>query len=501
VLSGSFAGNRAVTDEADRYGADADANAPSPLYKVLSVPSRILRSYNLEILVSSLNTNLASTVSASTESSKESVLVPKLHPTSARALPVPYPVHKTLIFGEGLGSAIAYGRYTADAADELDAVVKLAIDIPPPSNEQDLGTQSGSAAINTQVGLEALAIFRQSIQNSIAYERGWYRSGLPSLSTWLTHDLEPSTPKPVLTTLVSTILDDVEASITKEDTSQLQKLAALPTSQETSASIVHHLETWAEKSHTELRDELDDAFSARNWHKLAWWKLLWRVDDVTMISSEILERRWLVSAEKSSIYLAGRMNQAGFPDEIQQLAVNNIPEVTTEDTAPTAENPRMDVSTEVRKSIPWPEHIAAARTELINNNVPPLQALAQRLILQTFSTTSLSSAASALLYVTVSSFSVFEAAAVGVLGLTFSLRRMQNLWEGARESWEGTVREEGRRTLKGTEEAVRMIIRNKDRSDIGLSLVEDEGVQQRRQAREAVAKVREALAKVQRKGV
>jgi hypothetical protein len=449
-----------------------------------------------------LNTNLASTISASTESSKEAVLVPKLHPASARALPVSYPVHKTLIFGEGLDSAIAYGRYTAADTEDLGAVVKLAIDLPPPSNEQELSAQSGSAAINTQVGLEALATFRESIQNSIAYERGWYRSGLPSLSAWLTYDLEPSKPvKPVLTTLVSTILDDVEASITKEDTAQLQKLAALPSNQETSASIVNHLETWAEKSHTELRDELDDAFSTRNWHKLAWWKLLWRVDDVTMISSEILERRWLISAEKSSIYLAGRMNQAGFPDELLPAPVNSSPEVTTEETAPTAENPRMDISTEVRKSIAWPEHIAAARTELINDTVPPLQALAQRLILQTFSTTSLSSAASALLYVTVSSFSVFEAAAVGVLGLTISLRRMQKLWEGARESWEGTVREEGRRTLKGTEESVRMIIRNKERADLGFSPVEDEGVKQRKQAREAVAKVREALAKMEKKGV
>jgi hypothetical protein len=462
----------------------------------------VLRSHNLEILVSTLNVNLAGAVAASTESSKESVLVPKLQATPARGVPVPYPVHKTLIFGEGLDAAIAYGRFTSDDSEPLGDAVKVAIDLPPPSSEKELAVQSGSAAINTQVGTEALATFRESIQNSIAYERGWYRSGLPSISSWLTHDLEPSIPtKPALRTLVSSIVDEVETNITNEDASRLQKLAALPTSQATSASIVSHLETWAEKSHTELRDELDDAFSTRNWHKLAWWKLLWRVDDVTMISSEILERRWLVSAEKSSIYLAGRMNQAGYPDEAQAPIANSIPEATTEETAPTAENPRMDISTEVRKSMPWPEHIAAARTELINDTVPPLQALAQRLILQTFSTTSLSSAASALLYVCVSSLSVFEAAAVGVLGLTISLRRMQKLWEGSRESWEGTVREEGRRTLKGTEETVRLIIRRKEREDLGLSAVEDEGVAERRRAREAVAKVREALEKMENKHV
>jgi hypothetical protein len=77
---------------------------------------------------------------------------------------------------------------------------------------------------------------------------------------------------------------------------------------------------------------------------------------------------------------------------------------------------------------------------------------------------------------------------------------MQMLWEGARESWEGTVREEGRRTLKGTEETVRRIIEVKEREDAGLGLVESEGARQRREAREAVARVREVLEKMERGG-
>jgi hypothetical protein len=68
---------------------------------------------------------------------------------------------------------------------------------------------------------------------------------------------------------------------------------------------------------------------------------------------------------------------------------------------------------------------------------------------------------------------------------------MQKLWEGARESWEDTLREEGRRTLKGTEERVRFIIRNG-----GKEYVEDESVAERRAAREAVTKVREALERI-----
>ncbi|KAF1935405.1 hypothetical protein EJ02DRAFT_460420 [Clathrospora elynae] len=479
-----------------KYGDESDSHAPTPLYKILSVPSRILQSHNLEILVSTLNVNVANTVAlASTESSAESMLVPKLQATSARRLPVPYPVHKTLILGEGIDSAIGFGRFLSDNIQDMDDMVKVAIELPAPSDEAnaDPKTQVGSAAINMEVGTKALGTFRESIQNSIVYERGWFRSGLPVLSDWLVRHLQPvGSIKPIQKTLIASIADDVEASITNEDTARLHKLALVPKDQDVAASVIGHLESWAEKSHTELRDQLDEAFLAKNWHKLSWWKLLWRVDDVTMISSEILERRWLVSAEKNSIYLAGRMSQAGYPEDVQKLAVASIPEVTTQDTAPTSENPRTDLSTHVRKPTPWPGHIASARTELINDTVPPLQALAQRLILQTFSTTSLSSAASALLYASVSSFSVFEASAVAALGLTFSLRRMQKLWEGARESWQGTVREEGRRTLKDTEETVRMIVRSHRKKKVG----EDEGMVERRAAREAVGRVREALGKI-----
>jgi hypothetical protein len=126
-------------------------------------------------------------------------------------------------------------------------------------------------------------------------------------------------------TLVSSIADDVEASITKADTARLQKLASIPTDRDVTDSIVNHLESWAEQSHAELRDQLDEAFSAKNWHKLSWWKLFWRVDDVTMLTTEVLERQWLVSAENNSIYLVGRMKQAGFPDEVVQPVVAHMP--------------------------------------------------------------------------------------------------------------------------------------------------------------------------------
>jgi hypothetical protein len=420
--------------------------------------------------------------------------VPKLQATSARGTPVPYPVHKTLVLGEGLDSALAFGRFSSDSAEDMRNMVKVAVDLPAPQTEAHTDAQAESAVINVDVGTQALASFRESVANSQIFERGWFRSGLPALSQWLTADLQTAEPiKPAMRTLVTSIADDVEAKLLKEDTARLALLASIPTDREATTAIISALDLWAERSHTELRDELDEAFSARNWHKLSWWKLFWRVDDVTMLSQEIIERRWLISAEKSSIFLAGRMAQAGFPEDLQRVSIQKEIPVTTTETAPTLDNQPTNLSTEVRKPQTWSENIATARQEVIDANVPPLQALAQRLILQTMSTTSISSALSALLYVS-SSCSVFEASAVAALGLTFSLRRMQKLWEGARESWQGTVREEGRRTLKATEDLVRLIIRSREQGKMHV----DEGAIERRQAREAVRAVREALANTQR---
>lgn len=445
--------------------------------------------------MSTLNVNVAGVVaSVSTESSKDAVLVPKLQATSARGLPVPYPVHKTLILGEGLDSAVAYGKFTSDSVGEIGDVVKVAINLPPPLKEADPNEQSTSTAVNVDVGTEALASFRQSIQNVHVYEQDWFRSGLPALSKWLVQGLQPSEPfKPAIKSLIASVADDAEANITREDAQQLDKLASSTSQQETAVSIIGHLETWAEKSHRELRDQLDEAFTARNWHKLAWWKLFWRVDDVTMITSEILERRWLVDAEKNSIYLAGRMNQVGFPEDISKLTITRPESPETNTSIPTQNSfptpkPQTDLSTQVHHPNPWPAQISTSRASLLSETIPPLQALAQRLVLQTLSTTSLSAALSALLYVSVSTVSLFEASAVAALGLTFSLRRMQKLWEGAREMWQGEVREEGRRTLKYTEELVRLIVRNSK-----VKEGEDEGVKERRAAREAVQRVREAL--------
>jgi hypothetical protein len=487
-----------------RYGGDGDVQPPSPLYKILSVPSRVLRMHSLEVLVFTLNTHqLAAPVPSTAESPTDALFVPILPVTSGRTTLVEYPIHKTLVVGEGLDGAVNYGKFISDATADVKEMVKVAIELPLPTKEPDAHSHSTCSPVNIEAGTTALAMFRESIANSTAYEHGWFKSGMPALSAWLTQGINPAeTPNSALKSLVESVVDDTEDKITAADTVQLNNLAASVLPFDTTESILGHLESWAEQSHKELRDELDVAFNARNWHKLAWWKLLWRADDVGMITSEILERRWLVSAEKSCIYLAGRMDQAGFPDDVRKLSIPSQEETfdVSEDVPPSAvsEQPElvtkkaaMDISTIVRNPGPWPSQIPASRTLLSLTTVPHLQLLSQRLVLTAVSTTATSSALSTFLYLSLPTFSVFEAGAIATLGLTYSLRRLQKLWEKARESWQAEVREEGRKTLKVTEDTVRLIVERSQKP-----IEEGQGVKDRRRAREAVKIVREVLRKV-----
>jgi hypothetical protein len=58
------------------------------------------------------------------------------------------------------------------------------------------------------------------------------------------------------------------------------------------------------------------------------------------------------------------------------------------------------------------------------------------------------------MYVSSVSTGLYECGAVAALGVVWSLRRMQGKWETARKFWEGEVREEGRRAVRGVEGVV-----------------------------------------------
>lgn len=397
-----------------------------------------------------------------------------------------------------------FGRLTSDNPLIDSALVKFAVGIPTSHTQGDANGGQEYTFLNIELASEALEKFRQSPGNAEVYEKGWFKSGLPELSDWLVQEIDHSGNKlPVtLKHLISSAVDGVEIIILDDASRQLKDAQNL---ERIRRSLWKQVQTWAEKSHEELRDQLDDAFAVGSWRRLSWWKLFWRVDDVAMVTSEILKQRWLVDAEKTSIYLAGCLSQSGVAEAKEAIQDSDLSTSAEEDSHETsriqegesvrardaAEQDAVSFTqneiTTIADDRPWPLHISSTRHSLLAETVPPLHALAQRLVVSTLSTTALSSALSVLVYISASGLGIFEAGAIASVGLVFSLRRMQSLWETARSNWEAEVREEGRKALRFTEDTIKEKIES-----FGIS-ADSKSVRQKKKIKEFIAKVRGLL--------
>ncbi|KAG7102208.1 hypothetical protein HYQ44_018018 [Verticillium longisporum] len=255
-----------------------------------------------------------------------------------------------------------------------------------------------------------------------------------------------------------------------------------------SAALNSGLAAWSQEAHEELQKQLDLAFAGRRWRKLGWWKLFWRVDDVGYLTSEILSQRFLPSAERELVYLAGRIEQAGAattagaPIYAQPLPASEQP--------PVAAAPAPAIA--ARPTPKWPTHIAFTRRYLHAETVPALQALAQKLVLQASSTSGLATSLAALLYMSSSVTTLYEAGAVAALGIVWSLRRLQTKWETAREFWEGDIREEGRKAVRGAEASIADVLKGQT---CGAAQAHEDG-RERELARQLTEKAADALSKM-----
>jgi hypothetical protein len=496
----------------------------SSLLPTLSVPSLFLKTHSLEILISSLrlDANLHENGSTSGKVSlKELVLVPSLDtPTSAngRFSVVTYPVHKALIFGEGVQGAVAYGRYTAGRTLEdlpLEDLAKVVMDLPAPSSaskDEATSNTTSIATVNVQLASSAIVKIRQSLENAAVYEQRWFLSGISPVSRWLASGSvvdEAEKLKPAVRNLIISLLDEAEARINREESDRRSAIANSRALEQIRQALRSALASWAERAHTELRDELDIAFSGKRWRRLAWWKLFWRVDDVGMIAEEVLSRRWLIEAEKEIIWVAGRIEESELVKaQFGGHAVGNAStpkvELDPESGLPRTflDAPELPPFSELRASYPsgddqaplpplrpWPLDIPMARSRILTVTIPPLQSCAQTLLLQMLSTSALTSALAALLYI--SSFSLYESGVVAALGLIWSLRRLQKKWETTKREWQEEVREEGRRAARGTEKAVWEVLEHVGRAPKVL-----EGEDERKKAWEILVAAREALGKL-----
>ncbi|KAI0966716.1 hypothetical protein F4678DRAFT_448677 [Xylaria arbuscula] len=436
-----------------RIGADGRAAEPGisltkgNLLREIHVSSATLNGHNLEILLAPINPSPAPEKGVS-DGFEDTVLVPAVDiPTSStgRHTPVTTPVHKALVVADGFDGAASI---LSVPKSENSAVLKYAVNLPEykPAETSPLPF----TPIDINIASIGLGLVRKNISNAIEYEHLWFQSNIPKLVDWLKADVlmtPDNITKPPVRELIASLLRNTAASIRDEESTLLELSSSSGSTHTALISIESGLSEWAESAHSELQEQLDIAFSSRRWRKLGWWKLFWRVDDVGMLTNDILAQKFLPHAERSSIFLAGRMREANVsllpPSKL--TAVPDSPDNTLPDSDPVKPS---------KQEVNWPMNIPDTRRYLQVETVPALQALAQKLVIQTLTTSGLTTALGALVYVGTLSTTLYEAGAVAALGIVWSMRRMQKKWETARAFWEGEVREEGRKAVRGVEETI-----------------------------------------------
>lgn len=377
------------------------------------------------------------------------------------------------------------------------------------------------SAINLNLAELGIENLRKSLERSFDYEHAWYDSGLPALSTWLTQGTASQDPinqplKPTIQHLIEIITSTATSTMQNEQRTKAAKARAAAIPQLTRDALSKEIDVWAEQAHTELRDRLNSAFASKLWKRIGWYKLFWRVDDVSATLSEILQRAWLVDAEKGIIWLSGRFRQAGFqplPQLTPSPPSTTASEDNEEELGEKDEKPRFGaapLAPTVRDVLhfapvdfsspdfdrpmfppPYPNLLLAARARLASLTIPTMQSLAQSLVIQALATTSLSTGISALLYVSVSATSVYEAGVVAAIGTVWGSWRLQGGWREGRRGWEETLREDGREILGVVEKEMRGTVKDGGMEKRGGEAdVEEEEL---RKARLAVERVEDAL--------
>ncbi|EHK26026.1 uncharacterized protein TRIVIDRAFT_176372 [Trichoderma virens Gv29-8] len=455
---------------------------------VLEVSSAELNGLNLELLLMDVEVPVNGSGLATVQSLEEAVLVPTVA-TDEHATSMITPVHQALLVADGLIGAVGIsGLPVLDCGDAITAAVNL-----KGFSKEQLG--ANFTVIDTSLAEEAINLFRQGPQNAMAYEHRWSASNLGLLVAWLKAGLKAAddeATKPAVRKLIASVLQGALSAIETESTSRKM-------SRELSHAMINpemrvmneRLSKWAQNAHTELQEQLDLAFSGRRWKKLGWWKLFWRVDDVAMLTNEILSQRFLPTSEQELVYLTGRIAQLQGEAGQYSQPVSSREIVSESSSARSAKNEPV-IPIAPRSHLPkWPGHIAFTRRYIQNETVPALQSLAQRLVIQSIGTSSVTSCLAALLYVSSFSSTIFEAGAVAALGVVYSLGRMQKKWETAREFWEGEVREEGRKAIRAAEESAGEVLDGVQQDKLSAQRIKE-----LEHASELVAKAEDALARL-----
>jgi hypothetical protein len=545
----------------DRYGAEDDILPTNPLVNELNIPSRVLEKNNLEILITTLNTSNGPHITADPSGLAEAILVPPLQTpvaSSGRTGFVRYPVHKAIVVGEGIQGCLDFGRIsnalevtTLGVSGAQQRLIQVALSVPRDTPR----TQTNDTGLISPVDIDqagvALDLFREDVANSAIFNTKWQASNIQSIIKFLASDpMDPITGdavglRPTLESHIRSTLDSAAEAIALSEQTANKAVLSNSIPDHTRQEISQAITAWAQHAHTDLQVSLANALDSRSWRRTTWSRLLWRVDDVGVAAEELLRSHWLLDAESTLAFLAGRIEQVGFfrsksgvanfnPDYAMQASdrvldpktgkvisgeramlapsqaasasastkgffgkffTDKVRQPTPADllnthalTAKVVETGGIDIF----HSRPWPLAIHFTRQKLLHTLVPSLQSRAQSLLAQSLTTISATSALGIWLYIATSGSMLAESGAIAALGLVWTLRRLQKKWEGERETWEAEVREHGRVVLSEVEDVLRSVVRENERGVLRLSDKEDWS-----RARGALREVKKALGDVE----
>ena len=457
----------------------------------LRVPSPTLGGANLEMLVKEIDPSGIANASEQ-HTFGDAVLVPTIDSattTAGHMAPITSPVHMALLVGDGIkGAATVLSLPMLEESGIISTAVNFSKLAP-----EDM-TDCPFEKVNVEAGNEGLELFRDSVRNARQFEALSTEANVGHIRDWLKRNVVPTddgTTKPPVRHLIQSLLSNAHAALQAEEARDVSLASTAGRSPGVISRLDSALADWAQTAHEELESQLDVAFTSEAWRKLNWWKLFWRVDDVGMLSSEMIALRFLPDAERGIIFLAGRLREAGVAVEEDGIPAYSGPTLPL---LPAAEDGKKKTTTTVtttyNNQIKWPAHIPYTRNYLQEKTVPALQALAQKLTIHSFTTSGLSVVLGGLCYA--SSLGAYECGAIAALGIVLSLRHLQTKWETARAFWEGEVREEGRKAVRASEGAIAEVLDEAVQSKGDLVVQ----VGELRKARDAIRRAEEALARL-----
>lgn len=501
-----------------RYGESQDSGVQresNTVVREVRIPSPFLKRWNVEFLISGVK---SSNANMEVKELGESFLDPALTiPGAGRVGFVRFPVHKAVLVAEGVAGAVDFGRLPSGVVDGKN--IHAVLNLPRRAEEED-----SDAAIDIDLASHALALFRASNANGAQFSSEWQASRVPNLTTWLAAATSSTTGlKLAVSDLISNITSRASSSIAAAEAGAYSSSTSLTIQDAKRASLQTAISTWSEEAHRDLQANLSTALVSPTWKRTTWWRLFWRIDEVSLSASDVLRRGWLVEAEQSLAWLSGRVVEAGvataeelksepsttgllgpgLEDEVKQyksIQGEDVPIQKMETVAELMQLPPMLAKVKQESGIdamfdpPWPQTIHLARQQMLYRVVPNMHRRVQVLMLSSLSTIGGTAALGAWLWIASGGVALYEAGAVASLGLVWSLRRLQKKWGKERDEFVGVVREDGRRVLSDVEGRLTRLV-----SEGGRVEVSAEDVQEWAVARDAVEKVDAARKAVERR--